>query len=513
MEFAEQIIELKSRGYICIQSLRKLLYTNGVTYYFKKGLYFTCYHENDPEWKSVVFNSNLKKLRFTRYGRVQLRIERASATISSSCADPSVWCVETAKSDTVNMYTVLNTKKVRAALDAAESGIEVAEYCGIVPVFKDPAPSSEISCWAVETKKMRDILIASNETEIKSLVEKWELVKYLDENGKLIAFDKYEMRNTDGAIRRVDDKRLIVANVPLLSVTINGETVRKGVERHRAYMSTFKMHERRTHQDFVDHIDGNDSNNAPWNYRWVSRAENNLAKHSERARQVVPDIDALTAIHGEPSDPVVWEGWTFHSNMWIIRPNETKYKRYIALVGSGEYPSINVTLKDANDKMKERHIKCHMIVAYAFRANLKISKGTQKYLKVANLPAKYFVESPMTDVEFSDALKTGGLVIMHTDDDKSNYRLSNLKIGTLSENQLGRQDNPATTSRKRVKLIDVVSKKCIWIFGSYTEAAAFLGVTQSIVSNAARFNGTREMTTYRKTTNPKTGAKYYIVDA
>jgi hypothetical protein len=104
------------------------LYTNGVTYYFKKGQYFTCYDENDPEWKSVIFNSKLKKLATNRSGQVKLTIERASATISSSCAtDPSAWCVETAKSDTVNMYLPFNTKKVRVALDAAESGIEVAE--------------------------------------------------------------------------------------------------------------------------------------------------------------------------------------------------------------------------------------------------------------------------------------------------------------------------------------------------------------------------------------------------
>ena len=52
------------------------------------------------------------------------------------------------------------------------------------------------------------------------------------------------------------------------------------IDKHRAYMSTFKPHERRTHQDFIDHIDGDDSNNVPWNYRWVSIAENMLAKHA-----------------------------------------------------------------------------------------------------------------------------------------------------------------------------------------------------------------------------------------
>jgi hypothetical protein len=155
------------------------------------------------------------------------------------------------------MYTSLNTKRVRAALDAAESGIEVAEYCGIVPVFTYAVPSSHVSHYAVETKKMRDILLASNETKIKSLIEKWELLKYLDKNGKLTAFDKYEMRNTDGAIRRVDDnnkKRRIEGVAPKLSVTIDGTTIRVPIERHRAYMSTSSMSCRRNVFGFSDRI-------------------------------------------------------------------------------------------------------------------------------------------------------------------------------------------------------------------------------------------------------------------
>jgi hypothetical protein len=426
MEFAEQIIELKRRGFICIQPLEKLMNTNGITDYFKKGRYITCHKENDIE--TTIFDSNLKKLGWTGSDGVLLTIERATATISSSCAEPSAWCVETAKRDTVNMYTYLNTKAIRAALIAAGSGIEITENCGIVPVFTYAVPSSHVSYYAVETKKMRDTLIASNETKIKSLIEKWELLKYLvNIDGTLITFEKYEMRNTDGAIRDVKTKRIIEADAPVLCVMIDGKIIRKRIEPHRAYMSTFKMHERREHQYEVDHIDGNHSNNVPWNYRWVSRAENNLAKHSEMARCVVPEINALkklTSIHGEPSDPVVWNGWTFHRNMWIVRPNESRDKRFVALVGSDEYPVICVTLKDIdNNPMKVRIILCHMIVAYVFRTRLKISEGTLKYLESADLSESYFATSPMTDVEFAAELKKGGLVIMHSDDDKSNYSL------------------------------------------------------------------------------------------
>ena len=511
MEIAKQIVELKRRGYICIQLLKKLTYTNGVTYYFKEGQYITCHKENDPE--TTIFNSKLKKLGRTRNDSVIVSIKGAAATLSSSSTtDPSTWCVDTAKSDTVNMFIALNTKRVRAVLDASKSGIEIAEYCGIVPVFKYAVPSSEVSHYAVETKKMRDILITSNETKIKSLVEKWMPLLYIngrnEGNGNLtdtqrnIILKNYEIRNTDGAICRVDDKRIIESNTLMLRVTVNGKRIGMRVERHRAYMSTFKMHERRIHQTEIDHIDGNHSNNLPWNLRWVSISENCLAKHSEISKCAVPDQEKLLATHGQPTDPVVWEGWTFHPNMWIKRPDKSQF---VKLAKPGKYPVISPTLKDANNTMKTRHIHCHIIVAYVFRARIPISKGTLKYLASVGKSSSYFATSPMTYFEFTKEVKEGGLCIMHADNDKENYNLDNLEIGTPSENQEARQYNPATTDRKRVKIIDVISKKCIWIFGSYAEAATWLGVDQSSISKSVRFN--------RKTTSKKTGATYYIVDA
>jgi len=118
--------------------------SNGVTHIFYKGQYFTCYDENDPEWKLVIFNSKREKLETTRNDRVELRIKEAIATVSSTRPEPSAWCVRKAEIDTKNMYAHFNTIKLRAALDAADSEIEVAEFCGIVPIFKYGVPSSEI---------------------------------------------------------------------------------------------------------------------------------------------------------------------------------------------------------------------------------------------------------------------------------------------------------------------------------------------------------------------------------
>jgi len=521
MEIAKVIQELKLRGYAGVRPLiDNLPYTDGITRTFDTQ-YFTCYDENDPEWKLVIFNSKLKKLGTTGRDRVTLRIKEATATRSSSypTTEPSAWCVEKAEIDTRRGYAQFNTIKLRAALDAADLGIEVAEYCGIVPVFPHPVPSSLVSHWAVETKPMRDTLVAAIKTALEErqrlLGENWVVVKYIDENGNVFTFVLYEMCEFTGAIRNVHTKQNIESSRPTLFIAINGTTTPKTIEKHRAYMVTFRMHEKRTHQDTVDHFDGDHSNNVPWNYRWVSATENGLVKHSGMARYIVPDIDALTAKYGEPSVPKKLEGWTFYDNMWIIRPNESYEKRFVAHITPGQrYPSIRVTFKDSNNKSKFRDIRCHKMVAFMHRSNLAVSDKTKEYLKSVNLPETYFAESPMADdVAFSNALTAGGLVIMHfPDNDTSKYRVSNLMIGTHSENGIDRQDNPATTSRKSVKIIDIVSG-AFQIFRSYTEAAAFLGVTRPAVWKATTFNGTRKIEEYWITTSKTTGAKYYIVDA
>jgi hypothetical protein len=102
---------------------------------------------------------------------------------------------------------------------------------------------------------------------------------------------------------------------------------------------------------------------------------------------------------------------------------------------------------------------------------------------------------------------------MHGDNDKSNYSFENLKIGTRSENGKACHDNPETSGRKRVDLIDPTTHKRIRTFDSYTQAAEWLGRSQSTISSAVRFNRTLEIGSYRVTKHKSTGAKYYVVDA
>jgi hypothetical protein len=173
---------------------------------------------------------------------------------------------------------------------------------------------------------------------------------------------------------------------------------------------------------------------------------------------------------------------------------------------------IIVTLKDINNNsMKPRNILCHMIVAYLFRAGIQISKGALEKLASAGLSASFFADFTSSYFDFAKKLAKYGFVIKHADNDKSNYRVSNLEIGTPSENGLDRHDNLATTGRKRVKITDIASGTS-QIFGSRTEAATYTKVPHTTVLRTARFNMTRDIATYRKTKNPNTGAEYYIVD-
>jgi len=550
------ITKLKSFGNDEIMPLpEKFPYTDGLTYSFGTGKYFSCRNETDPG--TTIFNSHGKELGWTGSDQVKLQIKGCMAT-SSESTEASEWCVRRATKYAAQGIQIFNTLKVRAALHAISKGVRITENCGIFPIFKYEIPSkddvnydtqwkktSEIVRYAIEMKIDRDKIIAAKETEMKSLTEGVETIEYeateseknedgLTDAQRKIILNNYTIRNTDGEIRNKKSGCIITNNVPMLSGTdVDGKPIQMKIQRHRAYMFTFKMHERRIHQNFIDHIDGNNSNNVPWNYRWVSRDENNLAKHAERKQPVVQDdveLAALTALHGEPSNPVVWKegGLTFHSNMWISRPNGT---RFIKIAEVGTYPRISVTITDSDGTMRSRNILVHMAIMFKFINRIEITKGALANLELAGESSKYFSTkyksslyfskkyiSPTSSFsEFSDDLKKFKLHILHGDSNKSNYRVSNLRIGTPSENGIDREDNPETTNRKRVNLFEVsaddVASTVPIPFDSYTKAAAWLGRSKQTVWKTARFNRTREVKKRRKTTHKTTKVKYHVVDA
>ena len=501
--------ELREQGYTDVRPLEKLVYTDEKTYDFPHGMYFACHAENDTE--SSIFNSGLKKLGKKGRDSVILRIKNAT---SYNPNESNVRCQK--KSNTTNVYQFFNTKKIWAALRACDSGINITEYCGIVPVFKYDPPSSFVSHYEIEMKEMRDRLISANKFEIENLEESWLAIKY--SNGgrrgnknrwtaahhELLA--RYEMRNTDGAIWNKETKNILGANT--LKGMVGKKMITVHIERHRAYMHAFMEHTRRRGQDCVDHIDGDHTNNAPWNLRWVSISENNLAKHSARTEYVVPDMVALHETHGAPSDPKMWNGWTIHSNKWITRPDKSIF---VARSTKGTYPMISASLKNANGEIEIHNIYCHLIVAFLHR--IPTSDRASDHLESLKKSRGHFQAFKGTNFEYAQELKSCDLVIMHDDDDKSNYSIANLTIGTRSENGKARHANPETTLRKRVDIIDSKTHKRIRSCDSHTQAAEWLERSKRTISRNVRFNRTCEIGSYRVTKHRSTGVKYYVIDA
>ena len=502
--------DLRKRGYTDVRPLEKLVYTDGKTYDFPHGMYFACHAETDTE--STVFNSDLKKLGYKRNDQVNLRIKNAASH------DPAEWNARLEKSNTTNVYQEFNTKRIHAALRACDVGIQITEYCGIVPVFKYDPPSSFVSHYEIEMKEMRDRLISANKIQIENLEEAWLAIKYSNggrrgNKNKWTAahhelVSRYEMRHTDGAIRHGKTKKILGPNTSTLNGMAGKKKITVNIERHRVYMHTFMEHSRRRGQDCVDHIDGDHMNNAPWNLRWVSVAENHLAKHTAMTERVVPDMVALNETHGAPLDPMEWNGWTFHSNMWITRPDKTVF---VARSTTGTYPTIFATLKNESGKIEKHLIACHQIVAYLHR--IPTSDRAYTHLETLKKSRDHFQTFDGTNFEYARELKSCGLVIMHGDNDKSNYSFENLKIGTPSENGEARHDNPETTSRRRVDIIDATTRKRIRTCDSHTQAAEWLVRPRNTISGAVSFNKTCEIGSYRVTTHKLTGEKYYVVDA
>ena len=362
-------------------------YTDGLTYSFGAETYVSCRNENDPG--TTIFNSHGKELGIGK-DRVNLTIKGCIAT-SSGSTEASEWCVRRATKYAARGVQTFNTLKLWAALYAISEGVRITENCGIFPIFKYEIPSkddvnydtkwkqtSEIKRYAIEMKVDRDKIVKTKELRIKSRTKEVRTVVYvptesekkadkLTDAQREIITGNYTIQNTDGEICNKKSGCVITTNdSPLLrGIDIDGKPIEMTIQRSRAYMFTFEEDERRIHQTEVDHTDGNNSNDVPWNYRWVSSTENKLAKHNEMKERDVQDDAALLAIYNEPSDPKVWNegGMTLHSNMWISRPNEP---RFVKIAEGDEYPLIGVTIADSDGTMRSRKIRVHMAIAFKF---------------------------------------------------------------------------------------------------------------------------------------------------
>ena len=313
-------------------------------------------------------------------------------------------------------------------------------------------PETDPRRYAYETAADRQDLIESNAL---ALPDAWRPMMYTNKSTK---FSKmYEMHGITGHIRRIS-KNPLKLHKPL-NLNSNGRvnlygTGGSGSNRtmifsHIAYLWTFKSEERerRPDQTEVDHINGDHGDNRPQNLRWASRTENNLYKFKQQAKRFDGHLAPETMVTTDlkqflDTDILCGEARLRRGSdpMYVIYNTRTNKYRSIGdflVTAEQSYPMIGI-----NGKIR----LVHCLVAYM--------SGIISYGEL-------------------ETMGTNDIVVMHLNDKKQDFNPENLARGTSSENQLARHDNPATTSRKRVRAIETLEsgEECITEYESRTAAA------------------------------------------
>ena len=328
-------------------------------------------------------------------------------------------------------------------------------------------PATDPRRYAYETAEDRTQLMEAN---ARSLPNEWKPLVYTNKSTEFSK--KYEIHGITGHIRRISKDPLNPNKI--LNLNSNGRvglygtggrgSNRTHVSPYIAYLWTFKSEEWRSDQTEVDHINGDHGDNRPQNLRWASRTENQLYKFKQRAKQfdghLAPktmDLSKLTQfldtdiLCGEArlrrgSDP-----------MYVIyntRTNKYRSTGDFLVTTEHPYPMININGKN---------YYVHCLVAYM---SGKISYGEL------------------------ETMGTNELVVMHSNDNKEDFNPENLARGTSSENSLARHENPETTSRKRVRVIEMMEsgEECITEYESQTAAARAVNGCNKRISKAIGSN-------------------------
>jgi hypothetical protein len=228
-------------------------------------------------------------------------------------------------------------------------------------------------------------------------------------------FDKYEVNQKTRIVRNISTKKELRPTKNGQVCLYDANNKMKNVYVRQVYMATYHGTDRRPNQTEIDHINGNHNDDEAWNWRWVSHSENNMLKFKWPADQVkLPKYNGdLSLLHRfETSD--VYCGYIDDGRYAIVGPNrDLRCVGDFRVTDRHPYPTI---------KIKGKMYQVHKVVAYA--------------------------EGLITRDKFYSGVEG---VVEHKDTDKTNFEITNLRDGTSESNNLATQNNPATTSRKRVR--------------------------------------------------------------
>jgi hypothetical protein len=311
------------------------------------------------------------------------------------------------------------TKPLPVEIEAA-SGIRVIDHL---------LPETDARRYGYETPSDREELRRAQQARLDALVtDVWKTVQY---NGDIL--DKYEISMKTAAIRNARTKILLRSNKKRITLKVDGGTLRV-VSPYRAYMWTFESKSRLPHQDQVDHINGDHMDNSPCNLRWASKSENlaYIFKTQVPMKKGVPytgDLRDLKRFRDSNYYFGVVDG------DYAVIDLHKRMRRVGEFRTTSRMPYPGVTIRD-------RWYMIHRVVA--------------------------LVEGIISPEQFDNPSKEA--LVMHLDDNKTNFRPENLRLGTSSENSICTHENPLTTRKKRVRQLDD-DGKCITEFESLGAAA------------------------------------------
>lgn len=289
------------------------------------------------------------------------------------------------------------TKPLPEEIEAA-SGIRVVDHS---------LPDNDARKYDWETPYDRIELQRARQASIDALVTNpWKTLVYGSD-----VFTTHEISRKTCEIRNVKTGKILVPKNGRLAIVHS-----KMIHVHRAYMYTFEAENRMPHQDQVDHINGDHLDNSPCNLRWASSMENKLYVHKAMAL-----MEKGVPYTGDFQGLKKFRGW------------------YFGMV-NGEYAVIDThkRLRTVGDFRTSSRIPYPIIV---------ISGKKYRVHRIVAL-----VEGIITPEQFDTP--SNDAIVMHLDDDKTNFRPENLRLGTFSENNVAVQSNPATSKRKRVRQLD-----------------------------------------------------------
>lgn len=156
-----------------------------------------------------------------------------------------------------------------------------------------------------ETPDMRRDLAASNQRRLEALPpDSWRPIRFrrysaggyedIDYTGT------YEIDEKTAAVRRLRDEAVVKVNS-------NGQVAlsKRLFRIWHVYLGVFHPEKQSDVRREVDHIDGDHTNNAPWNWRWICRSHNMENVPKRRRVQTLREYD------GTAERLLEFQGWKF----------------------------------------------------------------------------------------------------------------------------------------------------------------------------------------------------------